>query len=144
MAPPPLPPDYGGGNQSSNTAQNEMMDMGWSVPTAASQPNTTANTDDDWGNTGWGMPGGNTAANKPPENNFQQAGGNAHSSSSGINNDFTSSKTSNSAANTNQVTLLQALCCFVVIAWENVLVLYLYTGFIFSCVLGTLSIFRFL
>ena len=105
MAPPPLPPDYGGSNQPSNSAQNEMMDMGWSAPTATTQPTATANTEDDWGNAGWGFPGGNTAA-KPPENNFQQAGGNPHTSSSGFNNDFTSSKPSNSAANTNQVTYI--------------------------------------
>lgn len=112
MAPPPLPPDYGASNmQSANTAQNEIMDMGWAAPSAQQ---TTANKDDDWGNTDWGFSGGNTAANKPIENNFQQAGGNPHtSSSSGFNNDFTSSKpSSNSAANTNQVTLIQGLCCF--------------------------------
>ena len=119
MAPPPLPPDYSG-NQSGSAVKNDMMDMGWSMPTSnTTQPNptTVANTDDDWGNAGWGFPGGNTADNnKPPENNFQQAGGNPHTS--GFSNEISSSKTPNSAANTNQVTFLRALCCFVVVAWK--------------------------
>ena len=120
MAPPPLPPDYSG-NQSSSAVKNDMMDMGWSMPTSNSaQPNTTApaNTEDDWGNAGWGFPGGNTTENnKPPENNnYQQAGGNPHTS--GFSNEISSSKTPNSAANTNQVTFLRALCCFVVVAWN--------------------------
>ena len=118
MAPPPLPPDYsGGGPTSSNIAQNDMMDMGWSMSSAAkTQPapvsNTAAAANDDWGNAGWGFPTNNTAAaTKPPENNFQQAGGNHQTS--GFNNDFTSSSKvpSNSAANTNQVPLYgKALC----------------------------------
>jgi len=117
MAPPPLPPDYGA--TQSNANKNDMMDMGWTMPTVeatsekTTQPTATvANTDDDWGNGGWGFQGGNNSADKPSENNIQQAGGNPHtSSSSGFNNDFPSSKTStgNSAANTNQVTLLRAL-----------------------------------
>jgi sorting nexin-9/18/33 len=100
MAPPPLPPDYSG--KQSDAAQNDMMDMGWSMPTQPqTQPNQTAsNTDDDWGNTGWGLPGNNTAVNKPVENNFAQAGGNHHSS--GFNNDFSASNQPNTAANTNQ------------------------------------------
>ena len=113
MAPPPLPPDYGGTN---SNAKNDMMDMGWTMPTTAAAPEPTAqpaaiasNTEDDWGNGGWGIQGSNNSANKPSENNnFQQAGGNPHtSSSSGFTNDFSSSKTFNSAANTNQVTLLR-------------------------------------
>ena len=107
MAPPPLPPDYSG-SQTSSAVKDDMMDMGWTMPSSNStQPNTTApaNTDDDWGNAGWGFPGGNTTENtKPPENNnYQQAGGNPHTSS-GFNNEISSSKTPNSAANTNQVT----------------------------------------
>ena len=117
MAPPPLPPDYSG-NQSGSAVKNDMMDMGWSMPTSnTTQPNPTAvaNTDDDWGNAGWGFPGGNTADNnKPPENNnFQQAGGNPHTS--GFNNEISSSKTSNSAANTNQVTFFEPCVVFVVV-----------------------------
>ena len=127
MAPPPLPPDYGGGGgggfTSTNTAQNELLDMGWSKPAAAKpQPTTASNTitavDDDWGNAGWGFPTNNTAAGtKPPENNFQQAGGNHQTS--GFTNDFTSSSSaripSNTAANTNQVPLYSkpCVCCFV-------------------------------
>ena len=105
MAPPPLPPDYSG--KQSDAAQNDMMDMGWSMPTQPqAQPNQTAsNTDDDWGNTGWGLPGNSTAVNKPVENNFAQAGGNHHSS--GFNNDFSASNQPNTAANTNQVTFLK-------------------------------------
>ena len=105
MAPPPLPPDYSG----QVNAQNDMNDMGWTMPTPAStQGNTNKpNMDDDWGNAGWGFGGGSMADNKTPENNtFQQAGGNAHAS--GFNNDFSSSKAPNSAANTNQVTFFKA------------------------------------
>ena len=128
MAPPPLPPDYSGG-QSSSAVKSDMMDMGWSMPASNStQPNTTApaNKDDDWGNAGWGLPGGNTTENnKPPENNnFQQAGGNHHTS--GFSNEISSSKTPNSAANTNQVTFLRALCCFVLVAWKLFILVLIY------------------
>lgn len=78
MAPPPLPPDYGA--TQSNANKNDMMDMGWTMPTVeatsekTTQPTATvANTDDDWGNGGWGFQGGNNSADKPSENNIQQA-----------------------------------------------------------------------
>jgi len=41
MAPPPLPPDYSGGNPN----------LGWTVPAETVSPNTNQNSDD-WG--GWG------------------------------------------------------------------------------------------
>ena len=114
MAPPPLPQDYGG----QSNAQNDIMDMGWTMPTSgATQGNAAkASMDDDWGNAGWGFSGGSAADNKPPENNnFQQAGGNTQTS--GLNNDFSSSKAPNTAANTNQVTFFKA--CVVLLSFFN-------------------------
>ena len=106
MAPPPLPPDYGSGNNPTSTTTNTTSNdphsnMGWTAPGSSGN--------DDWGNGSWGLPPAGKPQNQPQQqpqqqqdwtsNDYNQAGSDPIENKSSSNNIFSSS----TSANTNQV-----------------------------------------